>query len=76
MLLERMTQVGEGARRAEGRRGLERMEEEMMRRDWETQWLARVRGVGLLKEEGSLLRWMLASPHLLYYQTKCCDNYL
>ena len=48
MLLERMTKVGEGARRAEGRRGLERMEEERMRRDREAQWLARVRGVGLV----------------------------
>ena len=48
LLLERMSQVGEGARRAEGRRGLERMEEERMRRDREAQWLARVRGVGLV----------------------------
>ena len=48
LLLERMTKVGEGATRAEGRRGLERMEEERMRRDREAQWLARVRGVGLV----------------------------
>ena len=48
LLLERLSQVGEGARRAEGRRGLERMEEERMRRDREAQWLARVRGVGLV----------------------------
>ena len=46
--LWRKLKVGEGARRAEGRRGLERMEEERMRRDREAQWLARVRGVGLV----------------------------
>ena len=33
LLLERMAKVGEGARRAEGRRGLERSEEERMRLD-------------------------------------------
>jgi hypothetical protein len=48
LLLQRMTKVGEGARKAEGRRGLERMEEEMMMREREAQWLARVRGVGLV----------------------------
>jgi hypothetical protein len=48
LLLERMAKVGEGARRAESRRGLEGMEEERMRRDREAQWLARVRGVGLV----------------------------
>jgi hypothetical protein len=48
LLLETMTQVGKGARRAESRRGLERMEEERMKRDREAQWLARVRGVGLV----------------------------
>ena len=48
LLLERIAQVGEGARRAESRRGLERMEEERMRLDREAQWLARVRGVGLV----------------------------
>ena len=48
LLLERMAKVGEGARRAEGRRGLERMEEERMRLDREAQWLARVRRVGLV----------------------------
>ena len=36
------------ARRAENRRGLERMEEERMRLDREAQWLSRVRGLGLV----------------------------
>ena len=36
--------------------GLERMEEERMRRDREAQWLARVREWALCIEEGSLLR--------------------
>ena len=48
LLLERLSQVGEGARRAKGRRGLERMEEERMRRDREAQWLDGLRGVGLV----------------------------
>ena len=47
-LLERMAQVGEGAKRAGKRRSWERVEEERMRRDRQTQWLARVRGVGLV----------------------------
>ena len=47
-LLERMAQVGEGAKRAGERRDLVRVEEERMRKDRETQWLARVRGVGLI----------------------------
>ena len=47
-LMERMAQVGEGAGRAENRRGWVRMEEEKMRRDRERQWLARVRDVGLV----------------------------
>ena len=47
-LMERMAQVGEGAGRAENRRAWVRMEEEKMRRDRERQWLARVRGVGLV----------------------------
>ena len=48
LLLDRMTQFGEGARRAESRRGLERMEEERIRLDREAQWLAMVRRVGLV----------------------------
>ena len=46
LLLERIAQVGgwEEARRAESRRGLERMVEERMRLDREAQWQARVRG--------------------------------
>ena len=51
-----MAQVGEGARRAESKRGLERMEEERMRRDREAQWLARVKGWAWYTEEGSLIR--------------------
>ena len=47
-LLERMAQVGEGAKRAGKRRSWERLEEERMRRDRQAQWLARVRGVGLV----------------------------
>ena len=47
-LLERMAQVGEGAKRAGKRRSWERVEEERMRRDRQAQWLARVRGVGLV----------------------------
>jgi hypothetical protein len=48
LLLERMAQVGAGAGRAETRRGWVRTEEEKMKRDREAQWLARVRGVGLV----------------------------
>jgi hypothetical protein len=48
LLLEKMAQVGEGARRAENRRGWREMEEERMRLDREAEWLSRVRGVGLL----------------------------
>ena len=47
-MLERMTQVREGARRAENRRDWVRVEEERMKKDRQTQWLARVRGVGLI----------------------------
>ena len=43
-----MAQVGAGAGRAETRRGWVRTEEEKMKRDREAQWLARVRGVGLV----------------------------
>ena len=43
-----MAQVGTGAGRAETRRELVRAEEERMKRDREAQWLARVRGVGLV----------------------------
>ena len=46
LLLERMAQVGAG--RAETRREWVRAEEERMKRDREAQWLARVRGVGLV----------------------------
>ena len=48
LLLERMAQVGAGAGRAETRREWVRAEEERMKRDREAQWLARVRGVGLV----------------------------
>ena len=48
LLLERMAQVGSGAARAETRRDWVRAEEERMKRDREAQWLARVRGVGLV----------------------------
>ena len=47
-LLERMSQVGEGARRAETRRDWVRLEEEKMKWDRQAQWLSRVRGVGLV----------------------------
>ena len=47
-LLERMSQVGEGARRAETRRDWVRVEEENMRKDREAQWLCRTRGVRLV----------------------------
>ena len=47
-MLERMAQVGAGAARAETRRDWVRAEEEKMKRDREAQWLARVRGVGLV----------------------------
>ena len=43
-----MSQVGVGARAAEKRRDWVRVEEENMKRDRQTQWLARVRGVGLV----------------------------
>ena len=43
-----MAQVGAGAERAETRREWVRAEEERMKRDREAQWLARVRGVGLV----------------------------
>ena len=46
-LLERMSQVGEGARRVETRRDWVWVEEEKMKRDRQVQWLSRVRGVGL-----------------------------
>ena len=45
---ERMSQVGEGARRVETRRDSVRLKEEKMKRDRQVQWLSRVRGVGLL----------------------------
>ena len=48
LLLERMAQVGAGAARAGTRRDWVRAEEERMKRDREAQWLARVRGVGLV----------------------------
>ena len=48
-LLERVTQVGSGARNAERRRDWVRIEEERMRKDREAQWLSRVRGVGLIQ---------------------------
>ena len=47
-MLERMAQVGNGARRAENRRDWVRVEEERMKKDRQTQWLSRVRGVGLV----------------------------
>ena len=43
-----MAQVGVGAERAETRREWVRAEEERMNRDKEVQWLARVRGMGLV----------------------------
>ena len=48
LLLERMAQVGAGAARAATRREWVGAEEERMKRDREAQWLARVRGVGLV----------------------------
>ena len=59
LLLEIMAQVGEGARRAENKRGLVSMEEEKMRRDREAQWLARVRGVGLVHRGRFFAEFML-----------------
>ena len=47
-MLERIAQVGAGAERAGTRREWVRAEEEKMKRDREAQWLARVRGVGLV----------------------------
>ena len=49
-LFERMPLVGEGARRAETRRDWVRLEEEKMKNDRQTQWLSRVRGVGLVQK--------------------------
>ena len=47
-LLERMTQVGGGAKSADNRRDWVRVEEERMKKDRQTQWLARSRGVSLV----------------------------
>ena len=47
-LLDKLAQVGAGSERVDTRREWVRAEEERMKRDREAQWLARVRGVGLV----------------------------
>ena len=48
-MFERLSQVGGGARGAERRRNWVQIEEEKMRRDRQAQWLARVRGAGIVR---------------------------